>query len=426
MGTIAEEIFSRKVGRRVRVGEIVVAPVDYAMSHDNTTPIAIESFRKLGRPIWDLDRVIIAFDHMVPAPTTAAAELHKTIRAFIAEEGIRHVFQQGICHQVMVEEGFVLPGSLVVGADSHSCTYGALGCFGTGMGSTDVAIIYATGRSWFRVPESIRITLHGELQHGVYAKDVCLALARQLDVDGATYMAIEYGGEAVRAMEISERMTLANMSIEMGAKAGLVEPDQRTLAYVTPRAREAFEPVFPENGVYARTIELDVSSLTPQVACPNEVSNVAGVEEVVGTPLDQVFIGTCTNGRVDDLAIAAEILRGQTVHLNTRLVITPASREVWIEALRRGYIETLMTAGAQITNAGCGPCIGRHQGVLGANERALTTQNRNFKGRMGDPTSQLYLGSPATAAASALAGQIADPRPYLHPAIEPGLAVGQV
>jgi 3-isopropylmalate/(R)-2-methylmalate dehydratase large subunit/methanogen homoaconitase large subunit len=313
----------------------------------------------------------------------------------------------------MVERGFVVPGGLVVGADSHSCTYGALGCFGTGMGSTDVAVIFGTGRSWFRIPETLRITLHGGLQHGVYAKDICLALARLLDVDGATSMSIEYGGEAVRGMDISERMTLSNMSIEMGAKAGLVEPDEATFAYLAGRARDEYEPLYPVRPEYADTVELDVSDLTPQVACPNEVSNVTSVVEVEGTPLDQVFIGTCTNGRVDDLAIAAQVLQGQTVHTGTRLVITPASRDVYLEALRRGYISTLMEAGAQITNAGCGPCIGRHQGVLAGHERALTTQNRNFKGRMGDPTSELYLGSPATAAASAIAGHITDPRPFL-------------
>jgi 3-isopropylmalate dehydratase large subunit len=413
MGTMTEEIFARRIGRPVEAGEIVIAPVDYVMSHDNTTPLAIESFRKLERPLWDPERVIIAFDHMVPAPTVAAAELHRRIRAFIEEQGITTVFTEGICHQVMVERGFVVPGGLVVGADSHSCTYGALGCFGTGMGSTDVAVIYATGRSWFRIPETLRITLHGELQHGVYAKDICLALARRLDVDGATSMAIEYGGEAVKGMDISERMTLANMSIEMGAKAGLVEPDEVTFAYLAGRAREEYEPVYPVNAEYADTVELDVTDLTPQVACPNEVSNVTSVGEVEGTPLDQVFIGTCTNGRVDDLAIAAQVLQGKTVHAGTRLVVTPASRDVYLEALRRGYISTLMEAGAQITNAGCGPCIGRHQGVLAGHERALTTQNRNFKGRMGDPTSELYLGSPATAAASAIAGHITDPRPYL-------------
>ena len=414
MGTLAEEIFSRKVGRPVRAGEIVVAPVDYVMSHDNTTPLAIQSFRKLGQPIWDPERVIIHFDHMVPAPTVAAAELHRRIRQFIAEHGITNVFQDGICHQVMVERGFVLPGGLVVGADSHSCTYGALGCFGTGMGSTDVAVIFATGRSWFRVPETIRVELHGRLQEGVYVKDVCLALARELDVDGATYMAIEYSGDAVEAMDISERMTLANMSIEMGAKAGLVEPDAVTLAYLASRAREAFEPVYPDRPQYARVIELDVSALGPQIASPHEVSNVGPIGAVEGTPLDQVFIGTCTNGRLDDLAIAAAVLQGRTVNPATRLIVTPASREVYIEALRRGYIQVLMEAGAQITNAGCGPCIGRHQGVLAGKERALTTQNRNFRGRMGDPTSEIYLGSPATAAASAVAGHIADPRRYLQ------------
>jgi 3-isopropylmalate dehydratase large subunit len=414
MGTLTEEIFSRKVGRRVHAGEIVVAPVDYAMSHDNTTPLAIESFNKLGRPIWDPDRVIIIFDHMVPAPTTAAAELHRTIRKFVAENGITNVFTEGISHQVLVERGFILPGGLVVGADSHSITYGALGCFGTGMGSTDVAVIFATGSSWFRVPETIRVELHGGLSSGVYAKDVCLALAAVLDVDGATYAAMEYGGEAVREMDISERMTLANMSIEMGAKAGLVEPDERTLAYLGPRAREQFEPILPDHPSYADSVELDISQLEPQVACPHEVSNVVPVGQVEGTPLDQVFIGTCTNGRLDDLAIAAQLLRNRSVHPDVRLVVTPASREVYLDALRQGYIETLMNAGAQVTNAGCGPCIGRHQGVLAGHERALTTQNRNFRGRMGDATSELYLGSPATAAASAIAGRITDPRPYLQ------------
>jgi 3-isopropylmalate/(R)-2-methylmalate dehydratase large subunit/methanogen homoaconitase large subunit len=397
----------------VQAGEIVIAPVDYVMSHDNTTPLAVESFRSLGRPLWDPERVIIVFDHMVPAPTTAAAELHRTIRSFIAEEGIQHVFSEGISHQVLVERGFILPGGLVVGADSHSCTYGALGCFGTGMGSTDVAVIFATGRSWFRVPETVRVTLHGELPHGVFAKDVCLALARRLDVDGATYMAIEYGGEAVRGMGVGERMTLANMAIEIGAKAGLVEPDETTLEYVTPRAQAPFEPAYPHNARYETTIELDVSRLAPQIARPSEVSNVVPVGEVEGTPLDQVFIGTCTNGRLEDLEVAAGILAGGTVHPRTRLVVTPASRDVYLEALRRGYIASLVEAGAQVTNAGCGPCIGRHQGVLAAGERALTTQNRNFRGRMGDPSSELYLGSPATAAASALEGCIADPRRYL-------------
>ncbi|HEY8685755.1 MAG TPA: aconitase family protein, partial [Chloroflexota bacterium] len=282
MGTLTEEIFSRKLGRQVWAGEIVVAPVDYVMSHDNTTPLAIQSFEKLGQPIWDPERVIIAFDHMVPAPTRQAAEQHRTIREFINRNGIKHLFQDGISHQVLVEKGFILPGTIVVGADSHSCTYGALGCFGTGMGSTDVAVIYATGKSWFRVPETARITLHGRLQHGVYAKDACLALARQLDVDGATYMAMEFGGEAVNEMDVSERMTLSNMSIEMGAKAGLVEPDQVTLDYVTPRARDSFEPVYPKDPTYAWEVVMDLSDLTPQVACPNEVSNVESVETVVG------------------------------------------------------------------------------------------------------------------------------------------------
>jgi 3-isopropylmalate dehydratase large subunit len=413
MGTLAEEIFHRKVNRPVEAGEIVVAPVDYVMSHDNTTPLAIEAFEQLELPLWDPHRIVIMFDHMVPAPTPQAAELHSRIRAFIARHQLPHVYMEGICHQVMVERGFVTPGSLIVGADSHSCTYGALGAFGTGMGSTDVAVIWATGRSWFRVPETVRVELHGRLPEGVFAKDATLALAGMIGVDGATYAAIEYGGEAVEGMNLAERMTLANMAVEMGAKAGLVEPDEHIIAYVRARAREPFEPIRPRQPRYRQVIELDVSALEPQVACPSEVSNVVGISAVEGEPIDQVFIGTCTNGRLEDLEIAAQILAGRQVAASTRLVVTPASREVYLAALKSGALAALIEAGAQITTPGCGPCIGRHQGVLGAGERAITTQNRNFRGRMGHPSSQIYLASPATAAASALTGRITDPRRYL-------------
>lgn len=413
MGTLVEEIFSRKLGRPVESGEIVVAPVDYVMSHDNTTPLAIESFEKLGMPIWDPERVVIVFDHMVPAPTPQAAELHQRIRAFVARHNIRKVFTEGICHQVMVERGLVTPGAIIVGADSHSCTYGALGALGTGMGSTDAAVIYATGKTWFRVPHTVRVEIDGELRPGVYAKDVVLRLAAELGVDGATYEAIEFGGPAVENMNLADRMTLANMSVEMGAKAGLIEPNEEILEYTRARSGSEVEAVRPSAPSYRRTVELAISELGPQVACPSEVSNVVEVGTVEGEHIDQVFIGTCTNGRLEDLEVAAAILAGKHVSPETRLVVTPASTEVYLAALKSGAIAALVEAGAQMTTPGCGPCIGRHQGVLGAGERGLTTQNRNFKGRMGHPDSQLFLASPATAAASALTGHITDPRRFL-------------
>ncbi|HEV3309368.1 MAG TPA: 3-isopropylmalate dehydratase large subunit [Chloroflexota bacterium] len=413
MGTLVEEIFSRKLGRHVEAGEIVVAPVDYVMSHDNTTPLAIESFEKLDMPIWDTGRVVIVFDHMVPAPTPQAAELHTRIRAFIARNGIKKVFTEGICHQVMVERGLVTPGAIIVGADSHSCTYGALGAFGTGMGSTDAAVIYATGKTWFRIPETTRVEFDGELRPGVFAKDIVLNLARELDVDGATYQSIEFGGSTVERMGLADRMTLANMSVEMGAKCGLIEPSDEIVEYARARSGGPVEAVRPSNPTYVRRVEIHIGELEPQVACPSEVSNVVSVIAVEGEPIDQVFIGTCTNGRLEDLEIAASILRGKKVSGDTRLVVTPASTEVYLAALRSGAVAALVEAGAQMTNPGCGPCIGRHEGVLGAGERGLTTQNRNFKGRMGHPDSQLFLASPATAAATALTGRITDPRRYL-------------
>jgi 3-isopropylmalate dehydratase large subunit len=413
MGTLTEEIFSRKLGRAVHAGEIVVAPVDYVMSHDNTTPLAIESFEKLGMPIWDTKRVVIVFDHMVPAPTPQAAELHQRIRAFIARNHIKKVFTEGICHQVMVERGLVTPGAIIVGADSHSCTYGALGAFGTGMGSTDAAVIYATGKTWFRVPETIRVNIEGKMQPGVYSKDAILSLAKELDVDGATYQTLEFGGPAVEGMGLADRMTLSNMTVEMGAKAGLIEPNDEIMEYVAARSSEPVEAVRASNPTYVRTVELNISDLEPQVACPSEVSNVVGVGSVEGEHIDQVFIGTCTNGRLEDLEIAASILGGRKVSPDTRLVVTPASTEVYLAAMKSGAVAALVEAGAQITTPGCGPCIGRHQGVLGAGERGLTTQNRNFKGRMGHPDSQLFLASPATAAATAITGYITDPRKYV-------------
>ncbi|WP_069802941.1 3-isopropylmalate dehydratase large subunit [Thermogemmatispora onikobensis] len=416
MGTLAEEIFSYKLGRPVNAGEIVIVDVDHVMSHDTTSPLAIQAFRKLtgerGGHVFDPARAHIVFDHIVPAATVAAATLQRDIRGFAREQGIQ-ILQEGICHQVMPERGFVAPGEIIVGADSHTCTYGALGAFATGMGSTDIGVAYATGRSWFRVPETINVRLTGQLQPGVYVKDVTLELVRRIGVDGANYRALEYSGPLVEALSVSERFTLCNMAIEMGAKTGLVAPDATTEAWLRGRVNRSYPMLQPQNPRYERVVEVDVSELSPLVACPPDVNNVVPVEQVEHIQIDQVFLGTCTNGRLDDLAIAASILRGRTIHPTTRMVVIPASREVYLEALRLGYIETFIQAGASVGTPGCGPCIGRHFGVLGPGERALTTMNRNFTGRMGDPTAEIYLGSPATVAATAITGHITDPRQFL-------------
>ncbi|HEX6776562.1 MAG TPA: 3-isopropylmalate dehydratase large subunit [Ktedonobacterales bacterium] len=429
MGTLSEEILSRKVGRPVHPGEIIVVDLDLVMSHDTTTPLAMEAFYGLTRRepaavtatssagaqggVFDRSRVVIAFDHIVPAATIQAATLQRDIRRFAREQELRHVYQEGVGHQVIVEKGFVVPGDVVVGADSHTCTYGALGAFATGMGSTDIGVAYATGQTWFRVPETIAVRLVGEFRPGVYAKDAIMRVVGILGADGASNYAVEFLGETVEQMSQSERFTLSNMAIEMGAEVGLVAPDATTVEYLRARTERPFDLIQPDAPQYCREIVVDVSTLEPQIACPPDVDHVVSLSQVAGLKIDQIFLGTCSNGRIDDLAIAAEMLRGQQVHPDTRMVVVPASREVYLEALRRGYIEVFTEAGALVEAASCGPCIGRHQGVLSAGERALTTMNRNFTGRMGDPTAEIYLGSPATIAASAITGVITDPRAHL-------------
>lgn len=416
MGTLTEEIFSYKLGRPVQEGETVVVDVDHVMSHDTSTPLAIKAFRELTRHtdgrVFNADRSHIVFDHIIPAATIAAATLHRDIRGFARGQGIT-VLQEGICHQVMPERGFVTPGSIIVGGDSHTCTYGALGAFATGMGSTDIAVAYATGRTWFRVPSTLNVHLTGTPPFGVYAKDMTLEIVRQVGVDGANYRAIEYTGEVIERMSVSERFTFCNMAIEMGGKAGLIAPDAITQEWLKGRTEREYPMLAARNPQYERVIAIDVSNLPPLIACPPDVNNVAAVTEVEDVKIDQVFLGTCTNGRLDDLAIAAKLLQGHTIHPSLRMVVIPASREVYLEAMRLGYLETFVQAGASVGTPGCGPCIGRHMGVLAPGERALTTMNRNFTGRMGDPTAEIYLGSPATVAATALTGHITDPRTFL-------------
>jgi 3-isopropylmalate dehydratase large subunit len=408
MGTLVEEIVSNRLGRQVVAGDTVVAPVDCAFAHDVTAPLAIEAFERMGMPLHDPGRVVLVFDHVMPAATVAAAELHVRIRRFAADHAVRNLFAEGICHIIMVERGYARPGGIVVGADSHSTTYGALGCFSTGMGSTDVGVILATGRTWFRVPETLRIEVTGELAAPLTAKDVALHVLGRIGGDGADYMAVEWGGETVERMSLDQRLTLANLSADMGGKAGLCEVDDTTLAGSHPV--EGVPIPRPRSPRYADVLHIDVSNLQPQVAMPPAADNVHDIADVEGTPIDEVYIGSCTNGRLEDLEVVAGYLAGHTVHPDTRTVVVPASRRIYTEALRRGWIETIIEAGALVMNPGCGPCLGRQHGVVAAGERVVSTSNRNYPGRMGSPDAEIYLTSPAVAAATALAGRITDPR----------------
>ena len=415
MGTLVEEIFSRKTGREVHAGEIVMVEVDYIMSHDNTTPLAIKAFREIGKPIYDKSKIVIHFDHAYPAPNLLAAEAQKKGMDFMKEQNITQFYHQGVCHQVMIEEGYIKPGSIVIGADSHSNTYGALGAFGAGLGSTEVGVAWVTGKCWFKIPETIRIELSGTTQPGVFAKDVMIYIAGKMGMDGGTYRSIEFGGSYIDQLPMHERIIFSNMSTEIGAKCGLIAADQTTLDYLASEtsARGNFEQIRPVNPHYERVVEIDVTDLAPHVSCHPDVDNAKPLSEVEGLSIDEVYIGTCTNSRYEDLEIVAGILKGKTVNPHTRVIVTPASAKIYKKALQNGLIEILMDAGCTVTGTGCGACIGRHGGILAPGERALTTMNRNFIGRMGSPLSEIYLASPASAAAAALTGKITDPRPYL-------------
>lgn len=411
MSTISEKIFSRASGKEAKANDFVTANIDYAMAHDGTSVLAVRSFREMGvEKVWNPERIVIPFDHISPANNETAAALQHDIRSWISEQGISNFYEigEGICHQVFPENGFALPGKLVVGADSHSCTYGAFGAFGTGVGATDMSEIFATGKLWFKVPESMKVTINGKLGNRISAKDLTLNVIGTVGAAGATYRAVEFYGDTIESLSMSGRMTLSNMAIEMGAKTGIVPPDDTTFDFIKDLAVEEYEPVYSdENATYIKEYNIDVSDLEPQIARPHEVDNVCGVSEVEGTKVDQVFIGTCTNGRLEDLEVAAEILKGEKVAVRT--VIAPASRSVLIDAIRNGTAETLLQAGVALITPGCGPCLGAHMGVIGEGEVCISTANRNFKGRMGTG-GFIYLASPATAAASALTGEISDPR----------------
>ena len=411
--TFAEKVLSRASGKEATTGDIVTAKIDLAMSHENSA-LVLKSFQEMGgKEVWDRNKVIMLFDHRVPANTVKAAEGHKAVREFVRESAIVNFydFRAGVCHQVLPEKGHVLPGMLIVGTDSHTTTYGALGAFSTGIGATEMASVWATGELWLKVPETVKLVLNGPLPRGTTSKDAILRVIGDLGADGADYKCVEFVGQAVDSFSIASRMVLSNMSVEMGAKAGVCFPDQKTIDFLAARGRTTTTMVFSDPKAEMKEVmEFDMSKLGPQVAKPHSVDNVVAVEEAAGIPIDQAFIGSCTNGRLEDLVEAERMLRGREASPNVRLIIAPASRDVYIEASEKGLLASLARSGAVILNPGCGPCLGAHEGLLASGERCISTTNRNFKGRMGSPEAEVYLASPATVAASALKGEIADPR----------------
>ena len=411
--TLAEKILSARSGNNARAGDIVIAQVDLVFVQDTTGPLTVRQFQKSGlKKLAKPERTAVFIDHAVPSPTHTFSNDHLMLRRFAGETGaMLSDIGEGICHQ-LVAESLARPGDVIVASDSHTVTAGGLGAFATGMGSSDVAVAMGLGKTWFRVPESIRIMVTGKFQKGVSAKDLILHLIGRLGADGATYKALEFGGDSIKEISMSQRFTIANMAVEAGAKAGVFPADELTRDYLSEQGRGTdYQPVFPDaDAAYEQTMQIDLNNLEPTVAKPHTVDNVALACELKGTKVQQVFIGTCTNGRLDDLEIAAEILKGKKRYSGTRLIVAPASRQVLMESLEKGYLQTLIAAGATVLPPGCGPCLGLHQGALGDEEACLSTSNRNFKGRMGNPRGFVYLGSPATAAATALAGEIIDPR----------------
>ena len=414
--TISEKIISEHVGRDVKCGEFVVAKVDVVMAQDGTGPLSIQELKKMGMErVFDRENSILFIDHASPSSRKELSNAQKLLREFSKKTGaFLSDVGEGVCHQRLVED-WVNPGNLVVGADSHTCTSGALGAFSTGMGSTDIALAFALGKVWLKVPETHKFVVKGKLPEGVYSKDIILHIIGKIGADGATYKAMEFEGDTIENLSMSSRFTITNMAVEAGGKTGLIMTDETTRRYLKERGRgDKFREIKSDSDAnFERVIEIEANELEPLVSFPHTVDNVGGVSDIEDVKIDQVFIGTCTNGRLEDLRIAASILRGRKRHPDTRLIVIPASREVFLEALREGLIETFLEAGASVESPGCGPCVGIHKGVLADGERVLSTQNRNFEGRMGNPEGFIYLCSPATAAASAIEGKITDPRGYL-------------
>jgi len=414
--TFSEKVLSLKSGRDVRAGDIVTVSPDYILSHDNSAAI-IKKFRKFGvNKVRNPEKIVIVLDHVVPASSEKHAQNHKEIREFVKQQGLPHFFDihHGVCHQVFLEKGFALPGKLVVGSDSHTTSYGSLGAFSAGIGRTEAASVWATDEIWLRVPETLKIELTGQFKNGVYPKDAILKIIGDQGADRANYEAVEFTGAAVSRFSVSSRFVFCNMAAEMGAKNGYFPPDEIVDKYLSKITDEAIHPVYSdEDASFESVLSYDLSQIEPQIACPHTVDHVKPLKEVEGLSFDQGLIGTCTNGRLEDLKVAASILKGKKISPNVRVLVVPASRQEYLRALKQGVLEILVEAGCVLINPGCGPCLGAHQGVLAPGERALSTANRNFRGRMGSRDSEIYLASPATVAASAVEGKICDPRKYL-------------
>lgn len=410
---ITEKILARASGsKEVHPEEIIEANVDLAMSHDGTTPPTIRTFNKLAERVWDPEKIAIVFDHNIPANNIGSAEFQKVTRKFAKKQGIKNIFThgEGICHQVLPEQGLTKPGMVVLGADSHTCTYGAFGAFATGMGATDIAMVYATGKTWLMVPETFGIDVTGSFQNYVTPKDLILKIIGKIGSFGATYKALEFIGETVDQMDLAGRLTMCNMAVECGAKNGIMEPNKTVLNHLNARNVKDYEVIRSDkDSEYERRYDFEISDMEPQIACPDNVDNVYPISKVQGAEVNQAFIGSCTNGRLEDLRMAAGVLENSKVHEDIRLIIAPASKKIYLDALKEGIIETFLDADAIVCNPGCGPCLGAHMGVIGQGEVCISTTNRNFVGRMGDPNSHVYLANPAVVAASAVAGEIKGP-----------------
>ncbi len=414
--TLAEKILARASGReRVSPDQVVVARVDLAMSHENADLVR-KSFLQIGvERVWDASKIVIIFDHRVPAESEKTATTHKAVREFVAAQGIRNFYdvgRGGICHQVLPENGHVRPGMVVVGTDSHTTTHGAFGAFATGIGATEMAGVWTEGELWFKVPSTLRIEVDGEFRPWISAKDLILRIIGMLGAAGADYRAVEFDGAAIGRMSVASRMVLCNLAMEMGAKVAFTPVDEVLLDYLRPRTASELETLGPDpDAAYERVISIDAGEdlWEPQVACPHSVDHVKPISALGDVPVDQAVLGSCTNGRLEDLELAALVLAGRTVHPRTRMVVIPASQRIYRDAMRLGYLETLAAAGAMIAPPGCGPCVGVHQGILAAGETCVSSTNRNFLGRMGSKDSLVYLASPAVVAASAVAGKLAHP-----------------
>ena len=414
--TIAEKIISNHAGKDLYAGDYALAEVDFCLGQDGTSGLIIDALAKINvKKLKAKSRFCMIIDHSAPSPNIGVSAIHKKMRGFADSYDLKlYDVGCGVCHQVVLESGNVLPGDLVTGADSHTCTYGALGALSTGFGSTDLAVTLVSGKNWFKVPKTLKVVVDGKLPKGVYSKDIILHIIGDLTSDGATYESIEFYGSTIRSLSMDERFTISNMAVEMGAKCGIIPPDEKTFKWLSAWTKKKPKPVYADKDAnYIAIKHYNAAKISPQIAKPHQVDNVVSISKLKGKLIDQVFIGTCTNGRLNDLKIAATILKGKKINPKVRFIVAPASKDIFLKAMSKGIIKTFVQAGANVVTPGCGPCVGTHNGVPSDNEVVLSTANRNFKGRMGNPNAFIYLASPATVAVSALTGKMTDPRRYL-------------